>query len=419
MRQDASLCIRVGEPGDFLGEIPWVLMRSGQLVEQGLSSIHMLAERFGKNNEISKCVLIPGDRVVLTTVNIPTQQAKYIRRALPYVVEELVAQDIHDVHIAKARDTGKNGIYEIGIIKHRDLLHWLESLFGAGLGPNQVVPDLLAVPKLAEWNVLIEREVVHIRTAEHLGLTVAKSNAVESIKLCLDSASKKPLSATVQLTDKEVDSELAAQLESAFQENGVLDVECVRYRESSSEVLLSTVARTDKPVFNLLQGGYKSNLNEKKRMRALPIALSIVGSLILYFIFASGLSYWVQNATDDIRAESIALYKSIYPDEKRIINPKVQMAQHLAEQSSAASASFAKLLSAISKAYTSVSGVEIQKLSFNDDGIAKMVLTSQTHEMIQEFVSLLIANDVVANIQSVQQNESGVEGRLNVEVKNK
>lgn len=419
MNQAANLCLRISDtPGDASTPVPWLLMKAGQLIEQGVESLQILAERFGRDSTVAKYVLVPGDRVVLTTVNIPTQQAKYIRRALPYVVEELVAQDIHDVHIAKAHNAGQNGQYDIGIVKHRDLIQWLEMLFGAGVAPNYVVPDVLAVPRLASWNVLIEGDAVHIRMSEHQGLTVSPANAIEALKLCLADVVGAPSSATVQLGDTDSDAELAANLEAVFLASGVSDVECVRYRESSSEILMSTVSRAGTGVFNLLQGGYKSSRDEGRHLRILPVVGAAACALLLYAALAGSIGHWLQQKASTAKEEATQLYRSVYPAERRVLNPRLQMAQHLESAISGGDGSqFGRIMQGFSHAYAATTGIQVKHISFTaDNSVMQVSLTAQSIDQVQDFASKLAGDGVSANILSAQQGDSGVEGRLKLEV---
>ena len=363
MTQGDSLCVRITDlNAGPETPVPWLLMRGGQCALQGVDAPRALAERFRGERQPPVRVLVPGKCVVLTQVNIPTQQAKLIRRAMPYLVEELLAEDIHEVHIARAPETGGDGRYEIGVVRHLDLIHWLDTLFGAGLKPAQLVPDVLAVPMLAQWNLLVEPGGVLLRTGEFQGICTSTENAAQVLELALRDADPKPASATLQSGQDDASLQLASELEALFARHGIADVECISYREPCDEALLATLGRAGNRVFNMLQGGYSSQRGDAQRFRPLPVAAAACVCALAFTALAYGAGGWLAARAEAARADSIALYRSLYPDEKRVVNPRVQMERHLQAAPSGDTQVLGQLLQAMASAFSQHPDFRVQQL---------------------------------------------------------
>src|SRR5205809_607323 len=83
-------------------ELFWCVFSAGGEVQASRRTTlavlqHALADVFEAGET---WVLVPGELVTLTAVNIPSRQLRQIKQALPYMVEELIADNIEEVHLA-------------------------------------------------------------------------------------------------------------------------------------------------------------------------------------------------------------------------------------------------------------------------------------------------------------------------------
>lgn len=82
----------------------WVLQdASGDAQARGTADTREHIEQTLAQNALEKVLLIgliPGDEAVFCLADIPAKQTRFIQQALPYAVEEQIAQDIDSVHLA-------------------------------------------------------------------------------------------------------------------------------------------------------------------------------------------------------------------------------------------------------------------------------------------------------------------------------
>ena len=102
-------------------------------------------------------VLVPGQQVVLNAVSIPSKQNRQIQQALPYVLEEGIANEIEDNFFALGpRD--KDGKLHVAVVSHQSMQHWLSELKQSQLKADILLPETLLIPADNNRNTLVVGE---------------------------------------------------------------------------------------------------------------------------------------------------------------------------------------------------------------------------------------------------------------------
>lgn len=121
----------------------------------------------------SETVLVPTEQVLLAVVALPLPtQAKRLA-ALPFAIEDRIAEPIDAVHVALgARMGGQDWL--AGVVRHDVMRGWLARIEAAGLGNAALVPDALTlpVPEAASWSVSLGGERALVRTADGGGFAL-------------------------------------------------------------------------------------------------------------------------------------------------------------------------------------------------------------------------------------------------------
>ncbi|MFD1950175.1 type II secretion system protein GspL [Sphingomonas arantia] len=118
-------------------------------------------------------VLVPTEQVLLTVVDLPLASRRQRLAALPFAIEDRIAEPIEAVHAALGTETGP-GRYLAGVVATATMAAWVARIEAAGLGHAAVMPDALAVPLPAEgaWGVERTGDRVLVRTADGGGFAV-------------------------------------------------------------------------------------------------------------------------------------------------------------------------------------------------------------------------------------------------------
>jgi len=88
-------------------------------------------------------ILLPNSDVVLTSVNIPSKNKKQLYQAIPYALEDTLAEDIEDLHFAIHQEAALADTH-VAIINRERLDLTITLLRKKGITPHFILPQLLA-----------------------------------------------------------------------------------------------------------------------------------------------------------------------------------------------------------------------------------------------------------------------------------
>ncbi len=90
-------------------------------------------------------VLVPGTEVTLCEARVPIRNHAKLLRALPYSLEEQLAEDVDGLHFAASRPDAA-GQVRVVVVARALMAQWLEACAGAGLRADALYADSEAVP---------------------------------------------------------------------------------------------------------------------------------------------------------------------------------------------------------------------------------------------------------------------------------
>lgn len=121
-------------------------------------------------------VLAPTEAVRLLAVDLPIANRAKRLAALPFAIEDRIAEPLEAVHLAIGAELAPRR-YLVGVVAHTTMEAWVERIEAAGLGQAALVPDALALPAPAQengWSVELGGGRALVRTADGVGLAVAE-----------------------------------------------------------------------------------------------------------------------------------------------------------------------------------------------------------------------------------------------------
>ena len=87
-------------------------------------------------------LLIPNNDVVLNSLNIPSKNKKQLLRAVPFALEDSLAEDLDDLHFAIQQD-GASKDTHVAVINHQRLGLYIALLRQHKITPHFILPQLL------------------------------------------------------------------------------------------------------------------------------------------------------------------------------------------------------------------------------------------------------------------------------------
>lgn len=137
----------------------------------------MVGERLVKADDQGPAtVLVPAESVLLAAVDLPLATRAKRLEALPFAIEDRIADPIEAVHLALGAELEPKR-YLAGVVRHSIMADWLARIEAAGLGDVALVPDALALPRpeAGGWAVAVEdgRALVRVPDGTGFALPVA------------------------------------------------------------------------------------------------------------------------------------------------------------------------------------------------------------------------------------------------------
>lgn len=119
-------------------------------------------------------ILVPSESVRLLAVDLPLRSRAKRLQALPFAVEEQIAERSDSVHLALGRELSSHR-YLVGVVGHAQMERWTAMADAEGLGHAALVPDALALPVPPEghWSVELGETRAVVRAADGTGFALA------------------------------------------------------------------------------------------------------------------------------------------------------------------------------------------------------------------------------------------------------
>lgn len=361
-------------------------------------------------------VQVPGELVLLTSVRIPSRQLRQIKQALPYMVEELIADNIEEVHMALPNGKpAADASLPVAVIRHHLLIDWLDQLYQYGIRPDRMSPDSLAAPwREHSKSFFIDGGRVLYRDAAHsaqvfflpqletfLGLMQAQFGIEE-----IGAVPRYLVGAGSDAADRvqPVVAAVAAQLRG--------EAETVAYGETGAEVLAANALRQRDDGINLLQGGYKvQRRGDGGAWRRTAVAASI--GLLIYCGVSAASGIWFSWRASRVEAQTVALYRELFPQERRVVSPKKQMQAHLR----GARSDLTSPLPLLAKTALGLrnNNIQLDELRYSQQrNDLQLQLRAPTLEVFDRIKQQLDGVGLSVEINSAAQRGSETLGRLNV-----
>lgn len=140
----------------------------------------------------SVIVLVPATEVLTTTVDIPVRGGARLLAALPFALEENVADDVDNLHFAAGK-RGESGQLPVAVVSLEQMRVWLSLLDAAGLSAAQIIPEnhgLASIPGTVSMLVAEDQIMVNDGGDNEFVLQDAKPSDVLALVGALDDAKR-------------------------------------------------------------------------------------------------------------------------------------------------------------------------------------------------------------------------------------
>jgi len=362
-------------------------------------------------------VLVPGTDVLTTVVDIPARGAR-LAAALPFALEDQLADDVDRLHFAagKRRDDGR---LPVSVVSRDRLDGWLSRLRAAGIAPARVVPEnhgLAIVPNTL--SMLVTGDGVMFNDGGDTAFVlpdIAPADALAATGI-LESASE----------DGGSPRHLLAYCDAALGDRYERDWALLRHELDGVDVRLLpdgalprlAVTIASGAGINLLQGPYGEKrqlggwLHPWRYAAALLLGLAVVG-------LASKVTDYVQLRAEQasLEAQFTAEYRRLRPADQRNIADPVGTVNSLRRSRGATTEGpqvFLPSLASLADAVARTDAVSVEAISYRA-GVVDVRLSAPDIPSLDRVVQAIDASGrFTASLQSADNVGDRVSSRIQI-----
>jgi general secretion pathway protein L len=391
-----TVYIRLGNTPQ--GEVSWLTSGADAVLRGELkeAALRNAGERI--------CVLLPAAPLLTLFATLPPLQGQKLRRAVPYAVEEQLADEVENYHFALGKREA-DGTLPLLAVNREQMVAWQARFAEAEFKPHACFNEAQLLPwQPGELSLLLESDGALLRLSPHEAYRLPLEGLETMLELALPSV---PVAVTaLRIYDTRGEEAAAPCWQGSL---GELE----QHYELVADPLSLLVSGYSPSAIDLLQGefGRKEQLGRLWRPWRATAAL-LAGWLLL---FAGEALYDYRR----LAAEEARLYKAVeqvyrdtFPESKNVANPQVQMGRKLAElQGGGSGGAFVALLGASAPVLANAKGVELQNLRYRL-GELELELELADLPALDALKASLTQQGLAVEIRNASSRDNRVEGRV-------
>lgn len=367
-------------------------------------------------------VWLPTEKVVMTDVIVPGKRKSLWMAALPYALEEGLSEAVENYHFVPYNRTAE-GLVSVVVAAHEDMKNWKRIVESYGLGHVQLIPDCFRIPsqnhsagpkKGSLWGLVQQDNRCLVRTDEFHGFA-CKAPWYDSLKMQM-------LNALEEDKDNQAHATVAQQITE-------IEVEPSKLLSSHLQTLPMVMK------FSLSQLAYKANAASKGSWYAWRwVAILSLAVVLMYLITTVFQAQKLQQQADYTNQKTTELFKTLFPESKRIVNIKSQTLTYLKQQSGE-DTNTAKLVSVLQQVepwFNQVKTVKVEQMQWQQGAKSKrlsftvsapssadlqkvVALSQQAPQTVKNNPPGLSASQITLSLTLNNVSASGAEGVIYVD----
>lgn len=374
-----------------------------------------LAEAAKDAGDKSIIVLVPAFSVLTTSVDLPIKSAARLRAALPFALEEQLADDVENLHFASGK-RGDDGLLPVAVVARSQMREWLDLLAEAGIRPDRLIPEnhgLARIPGTMSMLVAEDQVMFNDGAASEFAMQgVSPSDAI-AVAGVLDNE------------EARTSGHLLVYCEPSDETRFEQDWNVLRHELDSVDInllpdgILPRLAVTvgASRGINLLQGEFSAKVDYMPLLRPWRTAAALLVGLLLLGFAGKLVDYSrLSSEQEALREQFTQTYREIRPRDNREITDPGRIIEELRRDTgtTVSSGVFLPSLQQLSEALQANDGAKIEAISYRA-GIIDVRLTAPdvaTLDSIQKLVST--SGRFAASIQSTDQVGDKVSSRIQI-----
>lgn len=354
-------------------------------------------------------LLLPGEEILLTEVELPTTQRQRALRAVPYALEEQLADDVEGLHFALGPHDPQRG-FAVAVVRRTLMRAWTEACSAVDLHPDALVPEVLALPQRgAAWTLIGEGPDRYLlRHSRHLGLVI--EGAALAVLLAEQLAGEQPPAGLCYYPcEAEEHPAWLAGLPAS------LTVERQACPSGATSLLVRGYREVD--AINLMQGEFSRRQQFSRLWRPWRGVAALLGIGLLIGLAGQLLEYQRLSAERErLQAGIKAAFTEALPRARHVIGQeRTRLQQQLAQLKGGGSSEgpgFLGLFAQAAPVLAAEEQIELNGFSYRE-GLLDLDVEAASFQVLDAFKARLADTGLAVDIQSASAgNDRRVRGRV-------
>jgi general secretion pathway protein L len=415
------LVIRLGEDPNEL--VQWIAVDSTG-TRRSLPGTGSLSEACNDVGDRNVIVLVPSAEVLTTSVDIPVKGNK-LNAALPYALEEYLAEDVESLHFA-AGQKRSSGRTPVSVVSRQLMDDWLGKLRAAGIEADSVIADSYGLARIpGTISMLLAEGQVFINDGADIELVmqgVSPGDALAAIGALDDDTGSKDDDAEISGVPRHVLVYCEPGEDERYQHDWIamrheLDSVDVKLLPDGVMPRLAVTVATGVGV-NLLQNSYAIRREYSGLFRPWKYAAILLLAFGLVGIGSKAADFYLLSKQEaELRQIFNAEYQQMLPGAPESDNP-VAVIESLRRRIGAVEAPplFLQSMEQLSRAIAQNQSARIQAISFRAGVVDLRVSAPDVATLDGVQRAIAASGQFRAAIQSTDQDGDKVSSRIQIQV---
>ena len=394
-----SLCNDVGE-------------LTGKITAGTLDQLSEIAASF------QAIVLLNSQCLHINQLQLPTQNLQKMLKAVPYAVEEFIAEDIENFHFVISKNKHNDTTSVVGIDKIT-LQNIIQVFQQANIVVDKIIPDVLCLAANdKQWVCLNYLDNSYLQTDTLNGTALSHDILPYVLTNKLKDENRTIPEKILFFSEQENSSAFDQLITGSFDEDNNIEIINIVYNTHPLVVFCGHYKQA--LALNLLQHEFKPKRKSSGYWHHWRLAASIAAAWLVLHLGLTGFQYsQLKNENNITKAKIEKIYKKAFPKSRKIVNPRVQMKQKLDELKNNSGSSSNGLIFLLAESFGTLShdkeNITLQSLTFRNNRI-DVGLDSTNLQAIENLNKNLNNNTKIkSEITSSSSEKDKVKGHLRIE----
>ena len=349
-------------------------------------------------------ILLPVEQLYLSLVEVQTKNKKQLEKAIPYVLEDDLTQDIEDLHFALGKRTDNREI-PVAVISRAHLDHLIKILSSVNILPDIITADIFALEyEEDQWTLCVDDNHLIARTSQWNGFACDNDDFNDFMQVAITEDATAPEKIMVYSHPDEKIDNLAS-------------LSNVQFDDFWSPSAFIKGFDSDGCI-NLLQGSYAKEDKTHKTIRPWKIAAALAAIWVVISMAHIAIEHNRYSRMNDSLTKNIEqVFKRTFPDVKKVVNARVQMEQRIKKLTSSgnktSNADFLKFLHQSGYELYKDSNVSILDIQYKNNQLS-LEIKAKDIQLLETVKTKLQSKNISAELQNAKTIDDFVLARMMV-----